>query len=378
MAHVEDRWNRRDKPSGATVPTVNHGKGKRWRARYRDEAEKEHARHFDRKTDAQRWLDQVTASVVRGDYVDPRAGRMTVAEYAALWEPLRLGSDGTKRLRDNAIRLHIVPALGQYRLSAVLPSHVEALVKGLTDKGLSAGSVRNIYEVAARIFASAVRDRKIAASPCLDIALPKDTSGEVEPPTLEQVEAVRAQLDDRWQAVVVVLAGTGLRVGELLGLVQGDVNFLRRTVRVERQRLQSNEVAELKTLTSKRTVPVGQVTLDVLAAHMAQYPASDSALFTDEFGSPLTYRRWKKLLSAAADAAGVPMTSHSLRHYCASAALSGGASIVQVQKMLGHKDATITLRTYAHLVPGDDDRTRNALDAALGRADFLRTEAASS
>lgn len=50
----------------------------KWRARYRDEAGREHARHFDRKVDGQRWLDTVTASVVRGDYIDPKLGRTTV------------------------------------------------------------------------------------------------------------------------------------------------------------------------------------------------------------------------------------------------------------------------------------------------------------
>ena len=56
--------------------------GGRWRARYRDEAGREHARHFARKVDAQKWLDTVTASVVRGDYVDPKAGQVTLTEYA--------------------------------------------------------------------------------------------------------------------------------------------------------------------------------------------------------------------------------------------------------------------------------------------------------
>ena len=54
-----------------------------WRARYRDDAGKEHARHFARKVDAQRWLDEVTASMVTGAYVDPTAGRVTFAEYFA-------------------------------------------------------------------------------------------------------------------------------------------------------------------------------------------------------------------------------------------------------------------------------------------------------
>ena len=54
----------------------------RWRARYRDEAGREHAKHFTRKLDAQRWIDEVTTSIVIGQYVDPRAGKITFKEYA--------------------------------------------------------------------------------------------------------------------------------------------------------------------------------------------------------------------------------------------------------------------------------------------------------
>ncbi|MGH3601090.1 MAG: hypothetical protein ACRDQH_12595, partial [Pseudonocardiaceae bacterium] len=57
----------------------------RWRARYRDDAGREHARHFGRKVDAQRWLDGVTASVVTATYVDPDRSRITVGEWAAVW-----------------------------------------------------------------------------------------------------------------------------------------------------------------------------------------------------------------------------------------------------------------------------------------------------
>jgi hypothetical protein len=54
-----------------------------WRARYCDAAGKEHAKHFTRKVDAQRWLDGVTASVVAGTYVSPRTARTTVGEWCA-------------------------------------------------------------------------------------------------------------------------------------------------------------------------------------------------------------------------------------------------------------------------------------------------------
>lgn len=76
----------------------------------------------------------------------------------------------------------------------------------------------------------------------------------------------------------------------------------------------------------------------------------------------------------------VVATSHDLRHFAASALISGGASVKQVQTFLEHASAVITLRTCAHMFPGDEDRTRNVLDAALSPralADSLRTEAAS-
>jgi hypothetical protein len=55
------------------------------RARYRDEAGKEHAKHFPRKIDAQRWLDDVSASVVAGTYVDPKTALTTVQEWSVVW-----------------------------------------------------------------------------------------------------------------------------------------------------------------------------------------------------------------------------------------------------------------------------------------------------
>ena len=156
-----------------------------------------------------------------------------------------------------------------------------------------------------------------------------------------------------------------------------DVDFLRRTIRVERQRLQSGELAPVKSKASRRSVPVGQVVIDELAAHLAALP-SDDALFLDEWGEPLSYRRWKRLLRDAGPRAGVEVRQPRF------AALRGlgvdlGWRLGQAgADVPGHSSAVITLRTYAHMFPGDEDRTRNVLDAALNPlADSLRTEAAS-
>lgn len=362
-----------------------------WRARYRDSDGREHAKHFRRKADAQEWLDDQTAALVRGDWVDPKAGKVTLRSYAGEWQSVQVSSAGTARIVDNALRLHILPALGDLPVSAIRPTRVQGFVKALEAKGLQPGSVRNVFDVLKRVMTAAVDDQVIRTSPCTaKIALPQRHDDEVQIPSVEDVSAAADAIGERWRAMVVTLAGTGLRIGELLGLDVADVDFLRRTIRVERQRSQGGEVTPLKTKASRRVVPVGQVVIDELAAHLARCP-SDGALFVDEFGKPLLYRRWKQLWTAAFAPeveedeepedveVDVPFTAHGLRHFAASALISGGASVKQVQTFLGHSSATVTLRTYAHLWPGDEDRTRDVLDAALGPlADSLRTESASN
>jgi integrase len=171
-----------------------------------------------------------------------------------------------------------------------------------------------------------VEDRAIPASPCRKVRLPRAGDDEVDVPTIEDVEKVRAALDERWRPIVTILAGSGLRVGELLGLTSADVSTVFRTVRVERQRLHSGVISELpKAKKSRRTVPVGDVSVVALKAQLKL--GDDEVLFTDELGEPLTYRRWKVLLRDAASSADVEMTSHSLRHFAASALISGGASV---------------------------------------------------
>ena len=334
----------------------------KWRARYRDENGKEHAKHFARKVDAQAWLDQVTSAVVTGQYVDPKAGKVSLRTYAATWEASQLGSEATTRLNDNALRVHILPVLGDRPMGSIQPSEVQGLVKNLSVE-LAPSSVHNIYDVVARLFRAAVHDRVRPESPCRNINLPRRSKEEVVPPTVKEVTKIMGAIADRYQAVPLLLAGSGLRIGELLGLRVSDVDFLRRSVRIERQRLQTGDLGPTKGRKA-RTVPLGQVVLDGLAVHLAAHPSREW-LFVTKAGRPLTYQVWLAQWTLACDAAGVTTKTHHLRHFFASALITGGASVKQVQAALGHDNATTTLRTYAHLWPGDEDRTRDAIDKTL-------------
>jgi len=379
---VDDLWYLRKKDAeGNRLPSKRHGRGKRWRVRWVDpETGKKREELFTKKSDADRHDANTHADISRGQYIDPRAGRVTLREYAVGWEANQVAGETQARIIDNALRLHILPELGDRRISAIRRGDVQALIKGLSEK-LAPGTTRNVYEVLGRLMLAAVDDKLISATPCQRITLPPMADVEVVPPTVERVRELATAIPDRYRAAIIMLAGSGLRIGELLGLRVSDVDFLRRSVRVERQRLQNGKITPPKTAKSTRTVPLGRVVVDALAAHLAAYPSGEW-LFTDDFGRPITYTWWKRAWAAAFDelqkletaaaekarrkpAEVERATTHDLRHFYASALIAGGATVKQVQTVLGHSSAVITLRVYSHLWPGDEDRTRSIVDTVL-------------
>ncbi len=273
---------------------------------------------------------------------------------------------------DSALTNHIVPEFGPRPLASLRRSDVQGFVSKLAGK-LAPNTVYSIYRPLSLLLDAAAADRLIAASPCVRIKLPSRPSAEVVPPAPDEVAALADAVGERYRAVVVLLAGAGVRIAEALGVQVRDLDFLRRTLRVERQRDgRTNALAPPKTAKSARTIPLGQVVVDTLAGHLAAYPAAaDGSIFTNPMGEPLTYGQWQTLWKQLE----TPYRTHDLRHYAASALISGGASVKQVQTILGHASAAVTLGVYSHLWPGDDDRARTILDAAL--ADCVRTEAVS-
>jgi integrase len=351
-----------------------------YRPRFRDAAGKEHARHFKRKVDAQRWLDEMTAAMVTGQYVDPAAGRVTVRQYAEQWRASQVHRPTTAAHVETMLRRHVYPALGQKRLSSVLPSDVQALVKRLS-LALAPSTVGVVHRILASIFKAAVRDRRIAASPCEGTKLPKVHRKRVEPMTLEAVQALTEAMPDRYRALVILSAGTGLRQGEVFGLTVDRIDFLRRQLTVDRQLVTMPDrapyLAPPKTQASVRVVPLPQVVIDALAAHLATW-RTDDFVFMTELGGPIrrtafSERVWRPAVKRAG-LGGV--TPHSLRHFYASLLIRHGESVKTVQARLGHASAAETLDTYSHLWPDSDDRTRAAVDSVLGRvADSVRTDA---
>lgn len=348
---------------------VNRRRG-RWQAAYRGPDGRERTKTFDRKVDAERWLTNAEADLLRGTWVDPAESRTTLADYSARWlermtPTWRPATAGSVRI---SLDKHILPALGRHRLSALRRSDVEALCARLE---LAPSTVYVVYQHLYQVLSAAVEDGLLARNPAARARLPKREASKAQPVPLELVERIASQLPD-WMKVVVPLGvGAGLRQGEVCGLTADRVDLERRRLRVDRQ-LVSRYVPEPvlgppKTASSHRTVPLASFVVEALEAHLERFPAEPgqpivrmpSGLWvdSDRFGHP-----WR---TACRHSGGRGIRYHDLRHTFASILLSRGVSVKAVADWLGHASPKITLDTYAHLMPADEEVARGVLDAAL-------------
>lgn len=380
MAHIEDRWER--DVDGQRVRTDRHGRGDRWRARWLDPDGQERSRSFARKIDAERFLAGVESDKSRGLYVDPSAGRVTLAEYARQWQAAQVHRASTVDTFDSHLRNHILPVLGNKPIAAITRSEVQAFVKGRSQQ-LAPSTTATVYAVLRMVMRAAVADRLLGASPCERIALPKAPPREVVPLPHEAVAALVGAVPDRYRALILTAAGTGLRQGELFGLRRDRVDFLRRQIVVDSQLVllarRAPYLAPPKTNAGYRTVPTPDSVLSALTEHFKQFaPATTlddknrphELVFSNGKDAPIR-RTWfhRAVWSPALTAVGLPKGTHfhELRHYYASLLIDGGESVKVVQKRLGHASADETLNTYAHLWPDSEDRTRSVVEAALLR-----------
>lgn len=343
-----------------------------WDARWRDPEGQQRKRTFARRVDAERFLVTVSADIVRGDYVDPN-DPTTLREYAEEWREAQLHRPTTRAHVETNLRRHVYPHFGHRRLATIRPSEIQKWVTTLS-RTRAPATVQVIHGIVAAIFKAARRDRLVTSSPCDGTRLPKREPVEVVPLTTETVHALADAVPERYRALVVLGAGTGMRQGECLGLITDELDLAAATLRVARQLIllprQEPFFGPPKTPASHRTVPLPEVVVDALRTHLERFPVlhPDGLVFTDDDGrgirrTTFSYEVWRPAVAAAGARRGTGF--HDLRHYYASLLIRHGESVKTVQRRLGHATAAETLDTYAHLWPDSEDRTRAAIDAVL-------------
>ena len=350
----------------------------KWRARYRDEAGQEHSRHFDRKVDAQRWLDEVTTSVVTGNYVEPKAGKITFERFYAGWAPRQVWVPSTRLNADHATGS--VP-FADLPMNAIRRSHVEVWVKTMSID-LAPTTIKTRYVIVRSVFRAAVADRIIASDPSEGITLPRRRKQEAAMtiPTVNEVgrlvvnaDSARVSTRKGFRAYVALCAFAGLRKGEAAAVQVGDIDFLRRQLTVSRQLQRDGSGYSIRPpkYGSERVVYLPDELVIILSEHVAAHVGEsepDRWLFTvgDDplYDNAITWR-WR----ATRTAAKLPhVRLHDLRHFYASGLIAAGCDVVTVQRALGHSTATTTLTTYSHLWPTAEDRTRAAASGLMREA----------
>ena len=175
---------------------------------------------------------------------------------------------------------------------------------------------------------------------------------------------------------MVLAAGTGVRQGEAFGVGLRNLDLMRRTLKIDQQVqvLPGGPpfLAPPKTVASHRTIPLPQLVVDAVAAHIAEFPVTNELglVFTNTHDRAIRRSSFHEVWAVAVKAADLPTGTHfhELRHYYASLLIRHGESVKTVQVRLGHASARETLDTYSHLWPDSEDRTRDAVDNVL-RAD---------
>jgi integrase len=307
-------------------------------------------------------------------FIDPKAGRILFRDAAGTWLDQHLGAASSIATYRSVLRAHVDPAIGGKPIGAIRREDIKALIAAMHRKGLSASRIGCAHLVVSAVLAEAVRDKRLAESPCAGIQLPGVvTAADFILPAHAQIEAVAAGLPPDWAATVWLMHGCGLRIGEALAVnLRCRVNR-GKTLRVKEQ---VNPAAQLKPLKFRREgefrdIPLPQYVSEAVDKHVAEHDTTaDGYLFQGRKYKLVVRRSYQEDFQRSAARAGLPpeFIPHSLRHLYASTALAEGIPITEVSRWLGHKSIEVTHQIYGHLVPSSFDRARTTLDAAFHKS----------
>lgn len=350
-------------------------------------------RVFTKSKAAHEHLTFVENSKLVGGYVDPNAGRVTVGEFGSKWleEKPRL-KPSSRAVMESAWRLHVVPTWGKLPISDVRTEDVAAWVArmgagtsaapdGHVSRPLGPTSVRRSYGLLAGLLDEAVKRHRIVKNAARGVELPRKVPREHRYLTHDDVQRL-AEAAGEHRAIVLTLAYTGLRWGELSALRVRDLDMLRRRLTVARNavRVGTSIVVGTPKTDKPRSVPFPRFLAEQLA-RACEGKGPDALVFAGRHGEYLmtpTIREHSWFDRALERAELPPMTIHDLRHTAASLAVSAGANVKLVQAMLGHKSAAMTLDVYADLFDDDLNAVADRLDdmARSSRKGYNRSASA--
>jgi integrase len=340
-------------------------RNKQWRGRYTGPDYKQRSKSFMTKRETEKWLRDEISKLDRGTWTDPKGGMLRYGEHAEQWLNGLVGIRPKTRVGyESLLRCRVLPTFTNYQLRRIDPASVRTWIFDMVADGLSPSRIRQAHQVLRASMDQAVDDGLIGRNPAIGVKVPADRTREMlflDAAQARHVAAIAGDHQPGADTLITFLTWSGLRWSEAVALRRSSLDLLRNRVTVSRAATEvGGRLVHGPTKTHRaRTIIIPRSVSNLLAANMTTNEA-DGSVFTAPRGGPLrssNFRRTVWLPAVATFAETYPhltgLRIHDLRHTTASLAISTGGNIKAVQRMLGHKNASITLDRYGHLYDED-------------------------
>lgn len=325
-------------------------------------------------------LKKATAAIDAGTYTAP--SRMTVGQWLDIWTAEYLGSvkPATAASYKAITNTHLKPALGAVKLQKLDTDTIQTAYNQLNST-LAPKTVKNVHGVLHKALQQAVKNRYISFNPAESCELVRAERKELQPLDGDQISAfLRAISGHQFEELFITALFTGMREGELLGLLWDCVDLKKGTIRINKQ-LQKID-GEYRLVSTKngkgRTITLAPFVVSVLKRvkdqqqnsrdQYGEYWTDSGFVFTNDLGLHLNRHTVLKHFKKVMAQLGSPETRfHDLRHSYAVASIRSGDDIKTVQENLGHATAAFTLNVYGHVT----DQMKQ--DSAARMEKFIQT-----
>ena len=365
---VEARW----------YDDTNNRRSKRFRVEQPGDGRSE--RRAQAQAEAE--LDRISADKQRGDYLDPRAGKVRFADVAEDWLAALMKRTRTVQGYESLLRRHVLPAFASRPVGSIRTSDVRRFLALTQRDGAAPGTVRNAYRVLKSVLDAAVDDDLIRTNPCAALRredLPRSARIEMSFLDAEEVARLADAIRAPYGVLVYFAAYAGLRAGEIGALRMEKVDLLHGAVRV------TESVSAVKggyqfvppKTYEERSVRLPAFLVSLLREYLETQPAKGPRdyLFTDEDGGHLRHGTWyTRRFKPAVRAASLPdgLRFHDLRHTCAALLIADNVHPKVICDRLGHSTIQVTMDRYGHLLPSLEEAAIAGLDKTYLAAQTAR------
>ncbi len=337
--------------------------GVRYQVKWRRLDGTQAAKNFRTKKDAVLFEAKVRSDKNSGNLLDERRGRVLFEDFVCLWKLTKASQlPSTATRRDGILTKHFLPVFGDRAIASIRFSEIQNLVTSWQSAGLAPRTIRQHIQIVRPIFDMAVRDDVITKNPCIGVTIPKP--GEVLRHPLTPGECIRllfATPPDYLPFIYTVLS-TGLRFQEATSLLVGDLDLVKKQLKVTRS----------KTSAGRRPIALSERNTRLLQSYLQKTGRSDASpndvLFTSPLGHPIHSSNFRKrVFIPTREAAGLEnVTFHDLRRTQATALAAMEVNLKAMTERMGHTDAALTMNIYAKATEENLREAAGATEIYLG------------